>query len=485
MKKKLTNVEVILIIGTIIKILGLLYKIFLTRILTIEGMRIMSFVFPTLSLVLCLSSLSIQTVVNQNISAQLNSSKTILKSAFRITFISSSIVSIFLLLSFPLYSIIYQNSFIYYPLLICIPLIYLSNTSGLFKGYLEANNNFKIPYFSNLYESIAKFLLTFSMLFIFANQSLEFKIFMCFLSLMLSEVVSFTYLFFKVKKKHKFAYKKIETKGYEKSILKQALPLTLDQLAVTITGYLEPLIFYYAMGLNGSSIYDATLYYTRVCSYAVPLLLFAQFGVYSITKYAFPKITKYQGKPELSDILSKAFFLSMLIAAFNLVISLFYAKETLALMYKDSSAYSIVEKLAIFYCFSYFNPLLISILQSYKKEKKLLACSIVSYTITLILVFILTLLYGAPGFLISIIIGNMIKFSLLLFFANQSVHFKPKLARMLCLFGLVIIYIGMNYFHKSVFTLAISTALCALLALALFYLFYSKNKRYSYVMKRK
>nr|MDE6655410.1 oligosaccharide flippase family protein [Anaeroplasmataceae bacterium] len=280
MKKKLTNIEVILIVGTTIKVLGLVYKIFLTRILTIEGMRIMSFVFPTLSLVLCLSSLSIQTVVNQNISARLNSSRTILKSAFRITFISSSVISIILLLSFPLYKIIYQNSFIYYPLLICIPLIYLSNTSGLFKGYLEANNNFKTPYFSNLYEQIAKFTLTFSMLFIFAKQSLEFKIFMCFFALMLSEVVSFTYLFYKVRKKHKFAYRMVETKGYEKNILKQALPLTLDQLAVTITGYLEPLIFYYAMGLNGATIYESTLYYTQVCSYAVPLLLFAQFGVY-------------------------------------------------------------------------------------------------------------------------------------------------------------------------------------------------------------
>ena len=172
MKKKLTNIEVILIVGITIKVLGLVYKILLTRILTIEGMRIMSFVFPTLSLVLCLSSLSISTVVNQNIAAKLNTSRTILKSAFRITFISSSILSICLLLSFPLYKVIYQNSFIYYPLLICIPLIYLSNTSGLFKGYLEANNNFKIPYFSNLYEQIAKFSITFSMLFIFANQSL-------------------------------------------------------------------------------------------------------------------------------------------------------------------------------------------------------------------------------------------------------------------------------------------------------------------------
>ncbi|MDE7264610.1 MAG: oligosaccharide flippase family protein [Anaeroplasmataceae bacterium] len=485
MKKKLTNIQVILLVGTTIKILGLIYKILLTRILTIEGMRIMSFVFPTLSLVLCLSSLSIQTVVNQNISAQLNSSKTILKSAFRITFVSSSVLSIFLLLSFPLYKVLYQNSFIYYPLLICIPLIYLSNTSGLFKGYLEANNNFKTPYFSNLYEQIAKFTITFSMLFIFAKESLEFKIFMCFFALMLSEVVSFTYLFIKVKKKHRFSYRTIRTDGYEKSMLKQALPLTLDQLAVTITGYLEPLIFYYAMGRFGVSIYESTLYYTRVSSYAIPLLLFAQFGIHSITKYTFPKITKYQGKKELYPILSKAFFLSMIIAAGNLVISLFYAKETLILMYKDSSAYPIVKSLAYFYIFSYFNPILIAILQSYKQEKKLLICSIASYTITLFLVFLLTSLYGQNGFLISIVIGNLLKFCLLFFFANQAVHFKPDFKKIFSLFFVLCLYIFMNYFYKSLFTLLMSTAICGTLALVLFYLFYNNNRKYSYVKMHK
>ena len=191
MKKNLTNVEVILIFGTIIKVFGLIYKILLTRILTIEGMRIMSLIFPTLSLVLCLSSLSISTVVNQNVAAKLNNSRTILKSAFNITFVSSSIICIILLLSFPIYKIIYDNSFIYYPLLICIPLVYLSNTSGILKGYLEANNKFKTTYYSNFFEQIAKFIFTFSMLLIFKKQSVEFKIFMCFLAMMLSEVVSF------------------------------------------------------------------------------------------------------------------------------------------------------------------------------------------------------------------------------------------------------------------------------------------------------
>ena len=127
MKKKITNFELIFIIAAIIKILGLIYKLLLSRILKIEGMRIVSMIVPTLSLMLSLSSFSISTVVNQNCASNVTNTKTILKSALNITLVTSTIISIILLFSFPIYSKIYETSFIYYPLILCIPLIYFSN----------------------------------------------------------------------------------------------------------------------------------------------------------------------------------------------------------------------------------------------------------------------------------------------------------------------------------------------------------------------
>lgn len=478
MKKKLTNIEVILIIAICIKLFGLIYRIFLTRYLTIEGMRIMSLIFPTLSLALCLSSLSVSTVVNQNIAAKLNHSKTIVKSAFRITFISSSIISICLMLSFPIYRYIYQDSFIYYPLLICIPLIYLSNTSGILKGYLEANNHFKTTYFSNFYEQIAKFIFTFSMLFIFHKQSLNFKVFICFFAMMLSEVVSFIYLLVKVKKKRKFHYQSIHTNGYERAMLKQALPLTLEQLVVSITSYLEPLIFYYAIKQYGCTLYDATLYYTKVSSYAIPLLIFAHFGVLNIAKFVFPKITQAKDTDNLPTILSKAFFLCLFIAVINLVVCYFYAYDALKFMYGDTSAISITQQMALFYFFFYFDPLFIIILQAYKKEKKLLLSSIISSVILLLLVFILSALYGYSGLLTAIIIGHTIKFLLLFFFANQCVHFKFKIKNLVFIFATTIFFFLINYWFTNVWCLALSTLLLVLLALFLYYYFFGNKKVY-------
>ena len=187
-------------------------------------MRLTSLILPTLSLSLCLSTLSLPTVVNQNIANntfnQTTKTRTILKSALRITLVSSSLISIILLFSFPLYKYIYQNEFIYYPLLICIPLIYVSNSTGLLRGYLEANNKFNETYLANLFEQIAKISLTFILLFIYKNESVQTKILITFTSMTLSEFASFFYLAVKIKKRNKINYFQVKTNGYEKNILK-------------------------------------------------------------------------------------------------------------------------------------------------------------------------------------------------------------------------------------------------------------------------
>ncbi|MBO5711819.1 MAG: oligosaccharide flippase family protein [Acholeplasmatales bacterium] len=165
------NVRAILIIGTIIKLFGIVYRMISTRLLGLEGMRLMSLITPSLSLCLCLSSFSIQTVCNQKIASNIENKKlrvsAILLASFKVTMISSCIVAIAMLLSFPIYKYFYQNSFIYYPLLACIPLIFFSNTSGVMKGYLEGVNNFHTTHISNLLESLAKILFTVVLLYLY------------------------------------------------------------------------------------------------------------------------------------------------------------------------------------------------------------------------------------------------------------------------------------------------------------------------------
>lgn len=477
------SIQSILIIGILIKILGLVYKIVITRILGLEGMRLFSLIMPTLSLSLCLSSMCIPTVVNQNVAKNLihknTRVSTILKAAFHITFISSTLICTILLLSFPLYQLIYQNSFIYYPLLICIPLIYISNITGILRGYLEANNKFQITYLANFFEQIAKILLTFLVIFLLKKSPVEQQVLACFVCMTISEFASFGYLLFKIKKRTAIRYQNIRTEGYEKNILKQAFPLTLEQVVISVTNYLEPFLFYFAASFNSISFYDASLYYTQVTSYAIPLLIFAFFGVQSIAKFTFPKITRLKEQPEnLHIILSKSFFFCFLIAAFNFMVCFFYPKEFLLLLFGDDSSSHIVYLLSVLYFFFYFNPIFVAILQSCQKEKKLLLSTVISCIVTLLCVFGLTLIpqIKTAGYIIGLGIGSFIRFLLLLIFANQEVHFKiDKKIFLSCLLLGTVYFIVNLFYHHLIYFLGIT--LCFGPPILLLYGHFYKNNK--------
>ncbi len=474
MKKKLNNFELIFIIAVVIKVLGLIYRFLLSRILTIEGMRIVSMILPTLSLMLSLSSFSISTVVNQNIASKANTTKTILKSALNITFVTSTIISIILLLSFPIYTKIYENSFIYFPLILCIPLIYFSNISGIIKGYLEANNKYSLSYISNILEQVAKFVITFVLLFIFKEKSLNFKILITFLALMISEIFSFVYLVLKLK--HKYTLKDLRFKptGFEKNILKQATPLTVEQLILTLTAYLEPLFFYYIMSKNNVDIYSSTIFYTQVSSYAIPLMIFTKFAVISIAKYTFPLITKNHNNDKLYKLLENTFLITLFIAILNFVICIFYPEKALFILYNDTSSVSIVKSLSPYIMLSFFNPVFIVILESFKKEKKILISTLISSIIFLILIPVLSNKLGNNGYLMSIKVLYILRFLLLFIFANKYIKISFNLKEITYILSTILGYLMINLLITSILTLVLSTILYGLLIL---YLFWKKNKK--------
>ncbi len=464
-----------------IKILGMLYKILTTRMLGLDGMRLISMIMPTLSLCLCLSSLSIQTVCNQNIASNLHIKTTrisiIMLSCLRVTLISSSVVSIAMLLSFPLYKIIFQESFIYYPLLLCIPLLYLSNTSGVMKGYLEANNQFFLTYLSNLVESLTKLFATILLLILFKNQSLSFKIIIVFACLTLSELSSCIILAYKIKKHHKIQI--IKTQNYERKILKQAIPLTLTSLSATISGYITPFVYYYACSKIHIDFKESTTYFALVTSYAIPFLISGQYGILSIAKFIFPNITKNIGNDkQLNSLLDKAFLLSIGIAIVSFSICYYQAENMLRLMYDDTTSAAIVRFLAPVYLFVYFDPICVVILQAYKKEKSLLCITIFSQIVTILSIFLLSMhpFFNTAGYIVGFSIGALCKCILFFFIALRSVSYHPNTKKYLFFLTISFLYILLIHFNKHLSFYLTATVFYIGIYLCSFYFLYNSKE---------
>jgi len=480
MKKNYNKLSLVLIISIIIKILGLIYKILTTRLLGLEGMRLISLITPLLALCLSLSSFSIQSVCNQNISLNITNHKlktsTIMLSCLRVTLTSSSVVSIFMLLSFPLYKILYQEPFIYYPLLLTIPLLYFSNISGVMKGYLEANNKFLTPYLSNLIESSFKLFVTIFLLYLFKDFEVRFQIIICYLVLMLSELSSCIYLATKIKKGKTINLRQ-STNKYEKTIFKQALILTLDSLVVTISGYITPFIYYYSVGKLGYTFLDATTYYALTMAYAIPLLINGQFTTLTLTKLIFPSVTRYRNNEKtLNSIINQALFLTLIFSIISFTLCYFEGEILLQLMYDNKESFPIVKKLSIVYLFLYFDPIFICILQAFNKEKSQLFITIFSQIISIIVIFITSQIrqINLMGYVIGISIGSIIKCLFLGYKSFKIANFNPNLLSFLLLILLSGIYIALCFYITSIINYLLITSIYAALGLFLFYAFYNK-----------
>lgn len=458
------NIKYILILGIIIKVLGLLYKVITTRFLGLEGMRLISLITPSISLCLCLSSFSIQPVCNQNIASNLTTGKTkvsvILVSCLRITIITSSIVSIFMLLSFPIYKYIFQNSFIYFPLLASIPLIYISNYSGIIKGYLEANNIFKTTYLANLFENLTKIILTIVLLIIFKNKSLNFQVLIIFISLSLSEVSSAIILTSKIKKYVKQPINEIKTNNFEHQIIKEALPLTLEGLVTTITAYITPFIFYFAASKSGYDFYSSTTYYALVTSYAIPLLISGQFAILTVAKLIFPSISKSTlNQDRVNNVIEKSLIVCLFLSVICFGFCYYYSDIGLMILFGNTNGMGIVKILAPIFFFIYFDPIFVVILQAYKKGKILFYTTLTSQIITIILILTFTLIpkINLAGYIYGLSIGLFIKFLILFIFSLKISKYKPKFLNFISFILLSIIYLFINLLFIHYITLIIST----------------------------
>lgn len=443
-------------------------------------MRLISMISPALALCLSISSLSIQTVCNQNISCNLEIKATrisvIMLSCLRITLVSSSIMSILMLASFPLYKYIYQESFIYYPLLLCIPLLFLSNTSGVMKGYLEANNDFSTTYFSNLVESLTKVFASVLLLLIFKEKSIHFKVILIFSCLTLSELSSNLVLSFKIK--HKRKIRLVKTNSYEKVVLRQAIPLTLSSLSTTIGGYLSPFVFYYACNKIGIDFIESTTSYALVSSYAIPLLINGQYGILSISKFIFPSITKTRSNPKKQGlILDKSLAIGIIISVFSFGLCFFQSEFILKFMYNDITSATIVRFLAPIYLLIYLDPILIVILQSYQKEQELLWISIISQAISILGIYFLSIhpFINTMGYCIGISIGAFIKCIFLFYFAFKASKYRPNKSLFVPILFLSFLYVLILRWNSNLIFYWIISAIYILLSVLFFYSFY-KNK---------
>lgn len=465
------NTFLIIIVNFIVKLLGLINKIAITRVLGTSGMSLYVLSFPTIMLFISISGMSLYLTISKLVAeAMVNhkySPKKILKKSIKLSLFVSSIVAIlYIILLKPLTIYFLKNESLYYPLLTGVILIPLVGISDGLKGYFNGMKKTQIASFGNLTEQIARISFSIVFLYLMIPKGIIVATSFCLLALSFGEVAAIVYCLIKLKKNPPLDFE--NTKNETKAILDISIPSTSSRLLGNFTYFLEPILYTMILTYLGYQVTDIHKEYTIIDAYTIPLLTFCSFIPFAISNTIVPGISSSIAKGKKESVqyyIQKALLFSIIPSIFLLLNLYFYSKEYMMLIYKTTEGASYVKYLTITFVCYYLHIPIVSILQALGRNKMVFITSTITNFLRLLLIIALAFIkiIGLKCVLIAttiaMVIGFIIDFIQLLIHTNYKINFKNTF-NLLCITTItfMVIYI-MNYFQLNYILVSISSAI--------------------------
>ncbi len=388
----------LLIGGTLTKLVGFILKIIITRKIGTEGIAIYSLLSPTISLLTVIATFSYPTALSKIISERQTNSKSLFYSTIILSFIINIIVILVTILFAPILSNnLLNESRLYYPI-ICISLTMpFISISSIIKGYFWGKQNM-FPYMlSNFIEQLTRLSLILFFLTKIFYKGLVFSICFLFIVNMIGEVVSQIIM--------------ILSKDI-KSILNICIPCTSSKIIGSISYFFEPIVLTNVLIFMGYSNEYVIYEYGIINAYALSLLLMPQFFTQNMSTALIPELSKhysYGNKKMCKKRIKEILLVSCFIGLISTIIISVFPKFFLSTLYHTTEGYDYIKILSPFVILFYVEYPLMSSLQALGKSKEAMKCTITSSIIRLFSIAILSLLkIGIYSYILSIIVNLLV-----------------------------------------------------------------------------
>lgn len=393
-----------MIVGMIVKLLGLFNRMLISRLLTDEGVGIYQMVMPTYLLLITLAQLgfpvAISKLISENNINQKHQNRAIVLNAVKISIINSAILIIILLLTAKFLSIhLLNDKRTYLPLLALIIFIPLVSFTSILRGYLQGYSNMSIPSYSQLVEQIIRIISCVVLIILLLPISVEMAVVGVVISLSIGELSSLIYMLYKIKNKRPWStflfHRNKETidDNLTKDILSISIPTTGSRLIGSIAHFFEPIIFSLALVSIGYSNLEVTTTYGQITGYTMNLLLVPSFFSFALSQPLIPTISEayaQRNQVRISHYFNLSVFLSFIIGLLFTVIVSLYPKELMKLFFNTTEGTRFLTYMAPLFLIYYFQQPITSTLHAINKTKHAVMSTLIGSFIKLSLIYILT-----------------------------------------------------------------------------------------------
>lgn len=415
MKEKFIKNSIILIIGgALTKILGIVIRMVMARVASLESISLYMLVLPTFSLMMAISQLGFSKGVSKLVSEGKYKSKKILFSILPFSILINLILTIFLIISSKfIANTLLHNGNAYLPILAISLVLPFDSLSSMLRGFFFGKEKMTPHVLSHLMEQIVRLIFMFLVIPSFTSKGIIYQTTALILINVFSEISASIILIFFLPKK--FTIKKIDLKPsfyYLKNVLSIAIPTTTTRIVGTIGYFFEPIILTFTLLKCGYSTSFITTEYGIITAFVMPILLLPSFFTNAISSAMFPIVSREYAKKNINYIKNKlwqSIYFSLIIAIISIIFINLFPSFLLYFFYKTTHGVSYLRFLSpVFILFSLEAPLS-SFLEATNHAKYAMYDNLVGVIIKTIFLFLLSLLkIGLYGLLISMIINILI-----------------------------------------------------------------------------
>lgn len=418
-KKSIVVATLILTLATtIIRIVGMIFRIYLANVLGAEGIGLYQLILSFYFLMVTLATSGIRTAVSRLISEQLAlknylNAKNVLYQGIILSLVTG--ISSGLLMFYFANSVgenILKDKRTVLALLYLAPSLPLIAVSSCYKGYFFAVGRVLKPAIVQVTEQIFRIVVILYLMKQYLPLGLEYACAAVSIGMLAEEIFSALLIWmFYVTDKRPFKNNNKLKQNMMFKILKISIPLSGTSYVNSILRTLEDTLIPARMILYGASAQDALSLYGMIKGMVLPLLFFPSSLLTSLSSVLIPSVAGdnvTSNEKRVTNTLSKVLHFTSISGILVVGIFIFFPHEIAMAVYNKSEVGTMLKLITIVCPFMYLNMVISSMLSALGEEVISFKINIIESVIKISMIYFLLPIYGFNAYLAALLLTTVI-----------------------------------------------------------------------------
>jgi stage V sporulation protein B len=417
-KSFISGAFILMAAGFAVRLLGFIYRIYLSNLIGAEGMGLFQLIFPVYSLVILTITSGISIAVSKLTAEEFARSnfsnlRRITRLAFLLTVVSALIVSAAMYLEADfIVKTILKDERTRYALLLLIPCIPVISAASVLKGYFYGIQDVTPTAVSMIAEQIVRISLVMLTAGYFLRLGLEYACALATVGMVAGEMSNLAVVFLYYRKRRLIAGGKpsglMRKRKALGKLMKISVPVSFNRFITSGMSAVENIMIPRMLAAGGLSYQLSIETYGKLTGMAMPLLFFPSLVTASLATTLVPAISEalsLRNYRSLNRRISKSVQISFIIGFIFGSVFLFYGERISNLIYGRENIGSILSMLSITCVFLYLQQTLVGTLNGLGRQGISLRNSILGYVIRIGFVYFCIPVYGINGYIWGIAIS--------------------------------------------------------------------------------